>query len=150
MDMNTRNLRTHWMFDQEMDKQRYPAQKLKFLQDQRFSFGSQMEGLGRTTLREETRVSGAEHFKKKSHSFDLGFFWSWKRESVPLAEKYQNKSKMKLVRRGRSLEGVIPEEDIVIDSSQSRKKLQPQRRSLDLFELPSAIKKFGRSLRAKR
>ena len=146
MDMKMASFRTHWKYDHEMDKQRYPAQKLRLFQVQRLSFDSQVEN---STLRDGTKVNHSEPFKQKAHSFDLEFFRAWRRDSIPL-QKYQSKSRKKLSRQCRSLEGVIPEEDIVIDRPQSRQKLQPQRRSLDLFELPSALRKIGRSLREKR
>ena len=148
--VRTRNsdLRNQWKCDEKMDKQRYPVQKLKYLENTKLSLDYGIEVHRICTQNEASPVTRSEKLRKKSRSFDLGFFRSWRREFSP--RHIQQQAKKKLTRQCRSLEGVILEEETVLDNSLSRQKLQSQGRSLDLFELPSALKQLGRSLRAKR
>ena len=129
-----------WNYD-EMDK-------LKYSQDKNFSLDSEMEVQGICPQNETSHPNRCEKLRKKSRSFDLGFFRSWRREFFP--RHIQQQTRKKLTRQCRSLEGVILEEETVLDNSLSVQKLQQREKNLDLFELPSALKQLGRSLRAKR
>ena len=148
--VGTRNsdLRSPWKCDEKMDKQRYPVQKLKYLGNTKLDLDYEIEVQRICAQNEAPHVNWSEKPRKKSRSFDLGFLRPWRREFFP--RHIQQQGKKKLTRQCRSLEGVILEEETVLDNSLSRQKLQSQGRSLDLFELPSALKQLGRSLRAKR
>ena len=135
------DLWSQWNYDEEMDK-------LKYSQDKNFSLGSEMEVQRICPQNETSHANLCEKLRKKSRSFDFEIFRSCRREFFP--RHIQQQTKKKLTRQCRSLEGVILEEETVLDNSLSVQKLQQRGRSLDLFELPSALKQLGRSLKTKR
>ena len=122
--------------------------KLKYSQNNNFNLGSEMEVQRICPQNETSHANRCEKLRKKSRSFDCRLFRPWRREFFP--RHIQQQTKKKLTRQCRSLEGVILEEETILDNSLPAQKLQQQGRSLDLFELPSALKQLGRSLRAKR
>ena len=121
--------------------------KLKFLRSQRLSLDSRIDFQQIHALRE----SSDSDYKAQTnhrHSFDLGFFKSWRRGSLPTAKRRSLRFKKKLSRQCESSDAIIPEEDIVIDHRQATHHLQFQRHSLDLFDLPSAIIQLRKSFKA--
>ena len=127
-----------------------PSSKLKCLRGQRLSLDSRIDIEQIRTLGEGPKSDQGERYKDRyqRHSFDMGFFKTWRRGSLPSAKRHSLRSKKKLIRQCESFDGAIPEEDIVVDQCNSRRNIQLQRHSLDLFDLPSAIKQLRKSFKA--
>ena len=134
---------------QEMGSNK-PSSKLKFLRGQRLSLDSRIDIEQIRALGGGPKSDQGERYKDRyqRHSFDLGFFKTWRRGSLLSAKRFGLRSRKKLVRQCESFEEAIPEEDMVVDRCNSRDNIQLHRHSLDLFDLPSAIKQLRKSFKA--
>ena len=142
------------------------SSKLKFLRGQRLSLDSRIDTQQIRALGEEERgfqSDQGDQNKDRYHrrSFDMGLFKILRRRSLPFSSSstlvgtrrhsLRSRKKLGLIRQGESFDGVIPE-NIAVDhqshSSQTANQMQRHRHSLDLLDLPSAIKQLKQSFKA--